>query len=376
MAFENLDTPSERRKTSITLAVGKEPKLSESSTNAQVLDAFNWYSYSTEVGDSKKFTLQYIKKAYPKGGDTAAKKLSVLKDWEFGATGWMAKQLINGNTLPKAYQERFETRLKDLNEKASKIVQIVVEEEEKKEARPQVVRLFSTRASDIIAELDGMIDAITEKPLAKFDAIDWLTKRNASADVMAEIIRYYEPYQKELSELKTGGDEQVNEAYKKLPKKYLKNVALFIYNLLDALDRAKQNKKNARKPRAKKAKTAIQQTKKLKYKHSDDTYKITSIPPSDVVGTLQVWVFNTKTRKLGVYNASDSAPLSVKGTTIQGYNEAASVQKKLRKPDKVLADVLGGNKVSLRKLMDGINSKSSPLNGRINADTILLRSVK
>jgi hypothetical protein len=48
-------------------------------------------------------------------------------------------------------------------------------------------------------------------------------------------------------------------------RKYLKQVALLVFNLLDAVDRLKVNKKNARKPRAKKAKTAIQQTKKLKY---------------------------------------------------------------------------------------------------------------
>jgi len=375
MAFENLDeTKAERRKTSISAAVGKEPKLTETSTNEQVMAAFNWYSYSTETGDSKKYTLQYLKKTYPKGGEAVAKKLSVLKDWEFGATGWMAKQLLNGNALPEAFVERLQVRLKDLNDKAAKIVQVVTEEEQKV-ARPVVTRLYSQRASDIIAELDGMIDNLTEKPF-KFDAYEWLSKREASADVLTEVARYYVPYQKELNELKKGGDEQVIEAYEKMEKKYLKQVALLVFNLLDAIDRLKINKKNARKPRAKKAKTALQQTKKLKFKQSDDTYKVTSIPPSDIVGTLQVWVFNTKTRKLGVYNASDSVPLSVKGTTIQGYNEASSVQKKVRKPEKALAEVLGANKVSLRKVMDGINAKSSPLNGRINADTILLRSVK
>lgn len=375
MAFENLDeTKAERRKTSISVAVGKEPKLSDKSTDGQVMDAFNWYSYSSEAGDSKKYTLQYLKKTF-KGGDAAAKKLSVLKDWEFGATGWMAKQLLNGNSLPETVMERLNVRLKDLSEKAGKFVQVIVAEEDQKVAKVPVTRLYSARASDIIAELDGMIDIITEKPF-KFDAYEWLTKREASADVLTEVARYYIPYQKELNELKKGGDEQVIEAYEKLEKKYLKQVALFVFNLLDAIDRLKVNKKNARKPRAKKAKTAIQQTKKLKYKQSDDTYKVTSIPPSDVVNTLQLWVFNTKTRKLGVYNASDSVPLSVKGTTIQGYNEASSVQKKVRKPEKVLAEVLGANKVSLRKVMDGINAKSSLLNGRINADTVLLRSVK
>jgi hypothetical protein len=374
MAFENLDeTKAERRKTSISAAVGKEPKLSEASTNEQVMAAFNWYSYSTETGDSKKFVLAYLKKTYPKGGEVAAKKLSVLKDWEFGATGWMAKQITNGNSLPKEYAERFNARLKDLSEKAGKVVQVIVEEE-KKAAKPIIARLFTTKASAIIAELDGMIDEV-EKNSAK-DIYDWLTKREASSDVLIELDRYYAPYASELAGIVKNGDEQILEAYAKLPKKRTRALIVFMEALMAAIDRLKVNKKNSRKPHAKKAKTAIQQTKKLKFKQSDDTYKVTSIPPSDIVNTLQLWVFNTKTRKLGVYNASDAVPLSVKGTTIQGYNEASSVQKKVRKPEKALAEVLGANKVSLRKVMDGINAKASPLNGRINADTILLRSVK
>lgn len=373
MAFENMDdTKAERRKTSISAAVGKEPKLSEDSANEQVMAAFNWYSYSSEAGDSKKYVLKYLKETF-RGGEAVAKKLSVLKDWEFGATGWMARQLLIGCALPKEYAERFKLRLKELNEKAAKVVQVIVEEE-KKVAKPVIVRAFTPRASGIIADLDGIIDDGTFRD----DMYEWMSKREATADVLSEVAKYYGPYRDELAEMKTPkkADAQIHEAYIKIPKKRLKTLTVFMDSLMDAIERLKLNKKNSRKPRAKKAKSAIQQTKKLKYKQSDDTYKVTSIPPSDVVGTLQLWVFNTKTRKLGVYNASDTVPLSVKGTTIQGYNETSSVQKKVRKPEKALAEVLGANKVSLRKVMEGINAKASPLNGRINADTILLRSVK
>ena len=66
--------------------------------------------------------------------------------------------------------------------------------------------------------------------------------------------------------------------------------------------------------------------------------------------------------------------LSVKGTTLQGYNPDESVQKKLRKPDEILPQVLSGGKRVMKKLMSEINSKESLIpNGRINGDTILLR---
>ena len=62
--------------------------------------------------------------------------------------------------------------------------------------------------------------------------------------------------------------------------------------------------------------------------------------PTQIVGANELWVFNIKTRKIGKYVASNIDPkgmqrqgsgLSVKGTTIIGYNETESIQKTLRK---------------------------------------------
>ena len=98
--------------------------------------------------------------------------------------------------------------------------------------------------------------------------------------------------------------------------------------------------------------------------------------PTDIIGVMQLWVYNTKTRKLGVYHAEDAGGLTVKGSSILNFAESKSVQKKLRKPEVTLPDVLTGGKVFLRNVIDTIKAVESNLNGRINADTILLRIVK
>ena len=51
-------------------------------------------------------------------------------------------------------------------------------------------------------------------------------------------------------------------------------------------------------------------------------------------------------------------------------------QKTLRKPADQLKDLMGSTKVQLRKYMDSVNSKASPANGRMNADTLILRVIK
>ena len=65
-----------------------------------------------------------------------------------------------------------------------------------------------------------------------------------------------------------------------------------------------------------------------------------------------------------------------KGSSIINFAEAKSVSKKLRKPEVMLPEVLSGGKVFLRNVIESIRAVESQLNGRINADTILLRIIK
>ena len=366
-------TVKERRRQGITSAIGKEPKLSETSTNGQVCAAFNWYRYEHDDSDAKKYTITYLQKTF-KGGEVVAARMKELPDWEFGATGWMTRQLSLGNSLPKEYMARLTDRLATLNMKARTILKI--DDAAPVEVRVAPARMFTSVAATIIAELDGIIDDLTKKNMPA-DIYKMMAEKQPSLPTITNIVDYYKPYLDELGQCTSrGGDEQVKEAYEKVGKSRVKLLTEFITAILQACEQLSTNKKRERKPRAKKVKTALQLTKKMKYKLSDDTYKIKSVQPTDIVGSLQLWVLNTKTRKLGVYHAEDTKPLSIKGTTIVGFNKTSSVQKKLRKPEAIISMVASGTKVQLRNVMSDIKAKSSPLNGRINSDTILVRSIK
>ena len=52
------------------------------------------------------------------------------------------------------------------------------------------------------------------------------------------------------------------------------------------------------------------------------------------------------------------------------------MQKTLRKPEETLKEFKRANKVALRKFLDNINSVEIKLNGRLNADTVILKAVK
>jgi hypothetical protein len=134
-----------------------------------------------------------------------------------------------------------------------------------------------------------------------------------------------------------------------------------------------QEAKVNRKPRAKKSVPAEKVVAKLKYMKSNEPLKLVSINPTDIIGSKELWIFNTKTRKLGRYVANEYMELGVKGTTITGFNENTSICKTLRKPEEKLKEFKAAGKVQLRKFLDDINATDTKMNGRINEETILLR---
>ena len=175
---------------------------------------------------------------------------------------------------------------------------------------------------------------------------------------------------------------QLKEGYAHLKKGEIKNYTIAIEELLSALDFVIESAKATRAPRKKKVYSADKLVAKLKYLKTDERFKVASISPDQIVGANELWVFNVKTRKLGKYIAKNIDPkgmmregsgLSVKGTTILGYDEALSIQKTLRKPPEQLKQFKDAGKVALRKFIDEIPTTDTKLNGRCNPETVLLK---
>ena len=175
---------------------------------------------------------------------------------------------------------------------------------------------------------------------------------------------------------------QLKEGYAHRKKADIKKYTTAIEELMSALDFVIDSAKATRKPRKAKPKSATKLVEKIKYLKTDDKYKLASVAPEEIIGCNELWVFNVKTRKLGKYVAKNIDPkgmaregtgLSVKGTTIQGYNENESIQKTVRKPEETLKEFKSAGKVKLRKFLDDIKTTDIKLNGRLNTDTIILK---
>jgi hypothetical protein len=178
--------------------------------------------------------------------------------------------------------------------------------------------------------------------------------------------------------------EQLKEGYAHLKKSDIAKIKKANAKLLSNFDMIIDMAKATRKPRKAKARSASKVVEKLKFCKADDKYSLASIDPTSIVGANELWVFNIKTRKIGKYIASNIDPkglaregsgLSVKGTTIIGFDEEQSIQKTMRKPVDQLKEFKDSGKVKLRTFLEDIKTTDTKLNGRCNPETVLLKVV-
>jgi hypothetical protein len=174
----------------------------------------------------------------------------------------------------------------------------------------------------------------------------------------------------------TKEDAQLVEGYSYLSRADLRKIVKNLEVMIGDVNAHAKIKVSMRKPRVKKVKDASKQVAKLKYQTNSSEYNIDSINPSRIPTAQRLYVFNTKTRQLGVYFAKGSAGFEVKGTSINGYDAAASYIATLRKPKDLLNAVLSNAPKALDKTIEAAKLKKRPANGRFNQHTVLLKVVE
>jgi hypothetical protein len=190
------------------------------------------------------------------------------------------------------------------------------------------------------------------------------------------IVEHFKMRRAEYDSILITDDTLIKEAYSNFTKPQLKKLVAYCDQVILVGAQIAGEAVKTRKPRKRKNKTPEQLLSKLQYCKEFADLKLQSIEPKTILGATQLWVYNTKTRKLGCYISEDASGFSVKGTSLTGYSESKSKQKTLRKPETFLPEISTGGKVYLRTALDSIKAVESVLSGRINADTLLLRIIK
>ena len=352
--------------------MGAEPQVNEDSTQTEMAQAYNWFNYFYTSDDAKAFTISYLKSI--KYDKDIIRKLASVKCHELHNIGWNCRLLSTGSNLPWGLWDNIETRIKQLS---ADVVETIETAEDKPQTKVISIQdRINNKASDLIGELEEETDVFFREGVIQFDIKKWSLEKGIKPQIAKRIAEHFRPQYEEICEALEGKDADLVEAYKGWRKPVLKIMGLFLKKIIDHMIEVDAAGQSIRKPRAKKIKPASALVSKLQFLPEYKELNITSVDPKGIINATQLWVFNPKTRNLSVYHAVGRSGLSVRGTTITGYDTDASVTKKVRKPEQVIPQVLNAGKVDLRSIMKNLTTTESKANGRINKDTTLLRVIK
>ena len=100
-----------------------------------------------------------------------------------------------------------------------------------------------------------------------------------------------------------------------------------------------------------------------------------SCDPTRIVGAQKFFMFNTKYRKMTVFTSLGRDGFTVQGSTLKGFDESQSYSLTLRKPKEILPILSAKTERQIDKELSKLTTKRKPANGRINKDTILIRTI-
>jgi len=363
--------------------VGGEPawdteraeKMSEAEFDHFLRKSFYYYNYFYTQKDTKKYVVEWLKlqKNFP------ANDIKAFERSSDRAIGMTVHSLIMAHRQGMPLRENHIAFIDQEIERAisgagAEQVEVAVEETPKV-AAPTIQDRLNEKTAETIGELEGHYDEFVQNPKYSFKPYDFLVANNVP---QSQLTKYEAVFQSRFDELKEAflkTDEQLTEGYSHYKLGDYKRIMAFIDQILNDIIQYRGVKRATKQVRAPRSVSKEKVVAKLKYLKEEKVLKLVSINPADIIGSQELWIYNTKTRKLGRYVADSlQGPLAVKGTTITGYDEHKSVSKTLRKPEDKLREFARATKVELRKFMDSIKATETLLNGRISADVVLLKT--
>jgi hypothetical protein len=370
-------------------AVGAEPiwdteralKMEEPEFDHYMRVSLRYYNYFYGVKDLKKYLVDWLKQTAGVAHKLDAATITRYAKSTDGYTPLTAPALIKAHTRGMPLLERHikyivgvVNRALELDDGDEKVVEVVVDKTKTAVKVPTIQDRMNAIADKHQLHFLELEDQLFEGKTVDAKAYEYLSSNSVAPATLSRILAPFERSRDEFTAARTNKDEDTKDAYAHLKAADYKRYDAFYTALFEGFTQYGQVKKATKKAAVRKPPQKEKLVAKLKYMKNDPTTKLVSVSPVDIIGAQELWVYNTKTRKLGKYVAEEmGGALGVKGTAITGFNESKSVQKTLRKPEVQLKEFLAAGKIQLRKFLDEIKATEIKLNGRINQDTILLK---
>ena len=369
--------PRVGRKTSTAMLleeknVGSETTEWEGLTPHQVklamYETIRHLNYFYDKKDSKAWVLEYAKK-HMKAAELKA--LRSVDDADLIAVGRQCRMYCNGAPIKKS---QIDEKLRSVFQSKSKQAEAPANPLAKPAVSISPAERLQNKTSDLIAQIESVLDTVgvkAETEWQEFSAYNELQKIAAAAVTAKAVVNYYSPLKAELEELLKKKTADLVEGYSHLKLKDQKVLLKFVSNVVDEAEKYLSSKKAAVSTRKPKVKSSAALVSKLKYAKDSAEFKVTSVDPTKLIGAEKALLFDTKTRTITLLVAQSASGMSVKGTTITGFDTAE--KKKVRKPEVSLSEFLKSTRLKVDGAFKKLTTKASAGNGRCNATTILLK---
>ena len=348
------------------IKVRHEPVIDMAAYSISLIRATNWYNQNHDGSDYRSWFVEYFKTRidFPVGA---------VNDFEYRIAGVLARILENGNTLVQIHHDRMESEFQRIRARA-----LAVKVTPKADTGAVVKRTASVqdrmddKVRDFVGEFCGLVDEFV-KTGAQPNIPALIKTMNVAGPMGKKIADKVQKPMEELREVLTGEDKDLVEGWSNLKKAEIKRLLAVYESLMERLQQAKVTApKKIRKTKIVPAGILV---KRLKFKARDDALQLTSISPASIVGSGEVWVFNTKTSKLQVYYSIEGSGISVRGTTLLNYSTEKSKQRTVRKPETVHILTNAGKRTSAQ-YYKALTTKEAAVNGRINEECVILAAYK
>lgn len=349
-----------------------EPSV-EDLSGARLGMALNYYNY-VDLKDGPATRRKWVVDFMESDGeftDDEIDSVRKMEDWRVTSLAGVSRLISRGAELPPESLASHRARVRDAADRYSRKR---AETESKKPAQAE----GPAHRKDIaaIAEAEDAVDAVLLGGDTDFSAYDFLTRCSSPRTEAIALGAYYGRIVEELSAIKRY--PQLKEAYSGRSKKVINRLMELTSSIVVDADRYVSNRRAAtvKKPRKKKEVAASKLVEKLQYMSEYPELQVVSIDPSKMIGASEVWLYSVRYKTLRRLVAESEGSLTVRGSTIHGFDPEKSEQKTLRKPAEGIRGVLDGTPYSIKKLMPMIKTKSSVPNGRVNSETIILRALR
>ena len=376
MKFKELKVGIEDRK-----AKGDEPKFTTQpkpeERRLKMMWAYNWYGYVCDKKQAKKWIVEWL----AENDKEQSKKFNAIKDsWTPTTIGWLIRMQQTGLELTAEEIEYISVKAKEaIHNNANSLAKEDAEQELKpKTNKPNIQEIMIERAHLSAGDIDSVWDEYlsgdiksNEKPQIQ----QFLAERNILAQHVNIIKDEWTKQKRELEDSVAGVDADLSEGYSCYTKTQQKNMIKYCAAIIAELDAYHQSKKAKTGVRKKKPVPPEKQVRKLKLLRKFEEFKLETVEPTKILKSSEMWVYNTKNRKLQYYVADEYAKMfTVKGTSILGFDTNKSAQKTLRKPQEVLKELRMSGKPDSRKLFDKLKTTSTAVNGRFNENLIIIKA--